>query len=192
MYREFSFCDFIIIIVWLPGLHCGAWAFSSYGSQGLPSRLSTCICLAGSHGLGCPHHVGSYFPVRDQTQIPCTGRRILNHCTTREIPDFLHLGVECSLVSACPWLLYPFPKLDFPFCSEFILVPWNMVCLLQATSWYKTEKLFAHSSCSSVYLFKNHWKPFLTTVLYKEHTTLYCPLWLWIFSSSPCIKPSIR
>ena len=32
------------------------------------------------------------------------------------------------LVSACPWLLEPFPKLDFPFCSEFILVLWNMVC----------------------------------------------------------------
>jgi len=30
--------------------------------------------------------VESLFPIRDQTHIPCTGRRILNYWTTREVP----------------------------------------------------------------------------------------------------------
>ena len=36
-------------------------------------------------GLVAPRHVGSS-QIRDQTRVPCTGRRILNHCATREVP----------------------------------------------------------------------------------------------------------
>ena len=39
-------------------------------------------------GLAAPQHVGSSW-TRDQTCVPCTGRRILNHCTTREVPPHL-------------------------------------------------------------------------------------------------------
>ena len=68
-------------------------------------------CLP-SHGARVPEHVGSVYaahrlsscgvqaqlprgmwdlrsPVRDWTSIPCIGRQILNHWTTREVPDFL-------------------------------------------------------------------------------------------------------
>ena len=31
-------------------------------------------------------HVGSSSLTRDQTRVPCIGGRILNHCTTREVP----------------------------------------------------------------------------------------------------------
>ena len=37
-------------------------------------------------GLVAPQHVGSY-RTRARTHVPCIGRRILNHCTTREVPD---------------------------------------------------------------------------------------------------------
>ena len=36
-------------------------------------------------GLVAPRHVGSSW-TRAQTRVPCVGRRILNHCTTREVP----------------------------------------------------------------------------------------------------------
>ena len=36
-------------------------------------------------GLVVPQHVGSS-RARAQTHIPCIGRRILNHCATREVP----------------------------------------------------------------------------------------------------------
>ena len=37
-------------------------------------------------GLVAPWHVGSS-RTKDQTHVPCIDRRILNHCTTREIPE---------------------------------------------------------------------------------------------------------
>ena len=36
-------------------------------------------------GLAAPQHVGSS-RTRDRTRVPCTGKQILNHCTTREVP----------------------------------------------------------------------------------------------------------
>ena len=35
-------------------------------------------------GLVAPCHVGSS-QTRDRTRVPCIGRRILNHCATREV-----------------------------------------------------------------------------------------------------------
>ena len=50
--------------------------FSSWGAQ--PQQL-------WHTGLAAPWHVGSS-RTRDRTHVPCIGRRILNHCTTREVP----------------------------------------------------------------------------------------------------------
>ena len=36
-------------------------------------------------GLVAPRHVG-YSLTKVRTHVPCIGRRILNHCTTREAP----------------------------------------------------------------------------------------------------------
>ena len=41
-------------------------------------------------GLVALQHVGSS-PTRDQTCVPCIGRWILSHCTTREVPYNKHL-----------------------------------------------------------------------------------------------------
>ena len=81
------------------GLHCCAWAFSSCREQWLLLLWSTgSVVVAhglqnvGSvvvvHGLVAPRHVGSS-GTRARTRVPCIGRRILNHCATRE--------AQCSL-----------------------------------------------------------------------------------------------
>ena len=55
--------------------------FSSCGLWVLKRRFSSC----GARGLVAPRHVGSSW-IRDRTRVPCIGRRILNHCATREVP----------------------------------------------------------------------------------------------------------
>ena len=59
--------------------------FSS-DSWALERRLSSC----GSRALVTPRHVGSS-QTRARTRVPCIGRRILNHCATREAPSLLYL-----------------------------------------------------------------------------------------------------
>ena len=76
---------------------CGAWALGHVGLQQL-WRM----------GLVAPRHVGSS-QTRAGTCVPCIGRRILNHCATREVPKTLcvfcigmywHAGVVISLTLA--------------------------------------------------------------------------------------------
>ena len=38
-------------------------------------------------GLVAPQHVG-YSQTRARTRVPCISRQTLNHCTTREAPEF--------------------------------------------------------------------------------------------------------
>ena len=99
--KLFYFKNFIYLFLAVLGLAFCAWVFFSFGEQGL---LSSCSAWA-SHcsGFSChgaqalehrlsssgkwavsPRYMGSSW-TRDQTYVPCTGRRILNHCTTREV-----------------------------------------------------------------------------------------------------------
>ena len=57
--------------------HCGG--FSWCGAWALRAQASAAVV----HGL--QWHVGSS-RTRDRTCVHCIGRRILNHCTTREVP----------------------------------------------------------------------------------------------------------
>ena len=74
---------------WLPSLwstgsrragfsSCGMWAQQLWltGSRAQAQQL-------WRTGLAAPRHVGSS-RTRDRTRVPCIGRRILNHCATRE------------------------------------------------------------------------------------------------------------
>ena len=79
-----------LLLLWSTGSRCTS--FSSYGTRAQQ------VWLAGSRaqaqqlwhtGLVAPWHVGSS-QTRAQTRVPCIGRRILNHCTTREV---LELGI---------------------------------------------------------------------------------------------------
>ena len=42
-------------------------------------------------GLVAPRHMGSS-RTRARIRVPCIGRRILNHCATREVPDYMHFN----------------------------------------------------------------------------------------------------
>ena len=84
--------------LWRAGatLCCGAWAsrcggFSCCRARALGAQAKQ-LWLAGSRaqaqqlwrtGLVASWHVGSS-RTRAQTHVPCIGRRILNHCATRE------------------------------------------------------------------------------------------------------------
>ena len=85
------------------GRHCCRWTSSSCSEWGLllitAHRLLTGVASLGAEhrlqargpqqlqhtGLLAPWHVGSSWP-RDQTRVPCSGRWILNHWTTRDVP----------------------------------------------------------------------------------------------------------
>ena len=86
--------------------------FSSCGTQ--PQQL----CHTG---LVAPRDVGSS-QTRDRTHVPCIGRWILNHCTTREVPMIGHLNkyylegrkneVSISFIQPGQGNIWPFYGLD--------------------------------------------------------------------------------
>ena len=108
-----KFILFIYLFLAALGLRCCVLAFSSCGEwgllfvvvrglliavaslvveRGLQARRLQQLWLAGSRaqvqqpwctGLVAPRHVGSSW-TRARTHVPCIGRRILNHCATRE------------------------------------------------------------------------------------------------------------
>ena len=106
--KSYIFCfKYICIYFWLHWLFgCYSWAFSSCGKWGPPlllvCQLFTAVpFLVAEHlpwapgfqylrhtGLVALRHVGSS-PTRNQTSVPCIGRWILNHWTTREVPHLL-------------------------------------------------------------------------------------------------------
>ena len=67
-----------LLLLWSMGFRCVG--FSSCGSRVPEVRLSSCVS-----GLVAPRHVGSS-RTRARTRVPCIGRQILNHWTTREVP----------------------------------------------------------------------------------------------------------
>ena len=57
---------------------CGTWALSL-------RRVSS---VAVASGLSCPLIMWDLsFPARDRTHVPCIGRQILYHWTTRDVPQ---------------------------------------------------------------------------------------------------------
>ena len=48
-------------------------------------------------GFVAPRHVGSS-RTRDQTRVPCIGRRILNHCATKEVP-LSHILIRTNITT---------------------------------------------------------------------------------------------
>ena len=98
-------CLFIYLFIYflaVLGLRFCARVFSSCGKRGplfivvrgpLTVAASRCGAQAPDAqaqqlwltGLVAPRHVGSS-QTRARTRVPCTGRRILHHCATREAP----------------------------------------------------------------------------------------------------------
>ena len=88
------------------GLRSFTWAFSSCGKQELvfiavrqlfivvvslveehkPSSSQASVVVA--HGLNCSKACGIFWN-QEQTHVPCIGRQILVHGTTREVPKLI-------------------------------------------------------------------------------------------------------
>ena len=70
------------------GSHCGG--LSCCGARALGARASVVVARGlsscGTRALVAPRHVGSS-RTRAQTHVLCVGRRILNHCAIREVPE---------------------------------------------------------------------------------------------------------
>ena len=64
--------------------------FSSYGwraSVVMAGGLQSTGSVVVAHGLSCSAACGTRASrTRARTHVPCIGRRIPNHCTTREVP----------------------------------------------------------------------------------------------------------
>ena len=79
-------------------LCCSVWAYCGAFSCCRAQSLGTQAQQLWHMGLVAPQHVGSSRS-RDRTHVPCIGRRILNHCTTREVlPLFFYMCPHSNLV----------------------------------------------------------------------------------------------
>ena len=107
----FSFKKTINLFLAALSLCCCAWASSSCSKQGwspagarglllavappvVECRLSSC------KNLVAPQQVESSWP-RDRTHVPCTGRQILNHWTTREVQGNLVVRKKSLCIFIC-------------------------------------------------------------------------------------------
>ena len=69
-------------------------------------------------GLVAPQHVGSVLN-RDQTQVPCTDRQILNRWITREVSN--QIQFNSTLWALGNWLVTP----PFPLSTKSLLMAYN-------------------------------------------------------------------
>ena len=96
---------------------CGTWAPEHMGSVVVACGLSICSVQAQ-----LPHGICDLIsPNRDRTHVPCIGRKILNHWTTREVPInmdvFLFICVFFNFFQQCPVV---FSVQVFAFLVKFI------------------------------------------------------------------------
>ena len=132
-YHAFFLNGFLAVL----GLHCCVHAFSSCGEKG-----KLCCSVQASHcpgfspvawalehtGSAALWHTGSS-QTRDQTSVPCTGRRILSHWTTREVFPLHHIFRELIWTY---WLdLVPSSKVNFSFTYQ-------LYTLIKLTGLYET------------------------------------------------------
>ena len=89
---DFSFKRFLLFVFGCARSLLSEGFFSSCGAWAL-----------GNTGLVAPWHVASS-QTRDQTRVPCMGRWILNHWTTREVPGWVL--IEASRVAKAGLLEY--------------------------------------------------------------------------------------
>ena len=88
-------------------LHCSMQAFSSWNQRGLllvaghrlliavAPHLSFCSCSVAPWYVGCSW-------TRDRTCVPCIGRQILIHCTTREVLGLCPFNSGALLIQVRP------------------------------------------------------------------------------------------
>ena len=102
-----KFLKIIIYLCWLCSVFITAHGLSLVVAPRLKSMWAPYLCLTGlvAHGMWDLSSLTS-----DQTHIPCTGRWILNHWTTGEVP-FCQLSVKVYLLA---WVSLVFQILSLP------------------------------------------------------------------------------
>ena len=156
---------FMYVCMSVLGLHCCTQAFSSCSERGL---LFVAVCglliavasLVVEHGLqvhGLQQlwrtglvalwHVGSS-QTRAQTRIPCIGRRILNHCATREVPVLFFKLYDFELFSQWWFQHLQCASLFITVCFRITLISIPAKCrnLLQYIS-------FPHFVCITIIIY---------------------------------------
>ena len=88
---------------------------------------------------------------RDQTCIPCIGRQILSHLTTREIPRLdlehrqIYIHTHLSLEDVLPveiWLVKPSSRRSRALCPEAFTMEMFSMDTLTRTAWLSHSGLF--------------------------------------------------
>ena len=83
-------CELLIVVASLVVKHglqaCGLQQLWRVDSVVVIRRLQSTDSVVVVHRLSSLRHVGSS-RTRAQTCVPCIGRQILNHCTTKEVPS---------------------------------------------------------------------------------------------------------
>ena len=105
-------------------------------------------------GLAAPRHVG-YSWTRARTRVPCIGRWILNHCTTREAPCLFSYE---SISNTSIWKINckVLPKIQKMVICSFLLA--HTFCLQMAAS-PLGGNLFHQGSLSAFQKPRPSWKP---------------------------------
>ena len=87
---------------------CGAWASCCGGFSCCGVWATWCLSVAAALSLVAPLHGGSSW-TRDWTSVPCIGRQILNHWTTREVPPSTFTSMVKTIEN--PWPSCPPPTM---------------------------------------------------------------------------------
>ena len=92
-------CGLSLVVMSGATLHCCVQTSHSGGPSCCRAQaLGSWAQWLWRTGFVAPWHVGSS-QTRDRTHVPCLGRWILNHWTTREVLHiFLSFVLECSLI----------------------------------------------------------------------------------------------
>ena len=129
-------------------------------------------------GLVAPQHVGSSW-TRARTRVPCIGRRILNHCTTREalgLPPIFGLGCLFFLIWSFMSCLYILE------INPLSVASWVALSITVTYSWGKekktTQQIHPHASCFSKILLP--WRIWLL-IFFSYFSEFSCSLF-WILS----------
>ena len=157
--KKYSFYLFVAAL----GLCCCTQAFSSCSMQGLLSAV-VCRLTAGwflllqSTGSRAQDqslwHTGSIAPrhvrssqTRGRTRVPCIGRRILNHWTTREVPIIF--------LNQCDWANVCSCSLGWRMEKEAFSCLYKKSITLQilGIKWLQPKLILTHRKCFSSVLF---------------------------------------
>ena len=84
-------------------------------------------------GLVAPWHVGSS-QIRARTPVPCIGGRILNHCSTREVPLIISFSLPMCLSTRTVLLFLLINTLLVSLLSVFVGILFLQSCRARALS----------------------------------------------------------